>query len=190
MRLKRDSQGNYSYQYVADQDNIAKAENDLAKAENDLYNFDKDNYENKLKEAYDATKEYQEKITALEIEYATATEERRKQIDEEKRLLDQQYSEYILNLSQETEWGKQNLLDSAMMHYSEVMNKETIDFENMSDAQKAKWLGDMVPSINSGIAEMIGKFSTNPDSFKQIVVEATQAMDNERRTYQKGLAEL
>ena len=190
MRLKRDSQGNYSYQYVADQDNIAKAENDLQKAENDLYNFDKDNYENKLKEAYDATKEYQEKIIALEIEYATATEERRKQIDEEKRLLDQQYSEYILNLSQETEWGKQNLMESTMMNFTDMMNQEQLDFENMSDAQKEKWLGDMVPSINSGIAEMIGKFSTNPDSFKQIVVEATQAMDNERKTYQEGLANL
>jgi hypothetical protein len=190
MRLKRDSQGNYSYQYVADQDNIAKAENDLAKAENDLYNFDKDNYENKLKEAYDATKEYQEKIKALNEEYINATEERRKQIDEEKRLLEAQYSDYILNLSQETEWGKENLLDSAMMHYSEVMDQETIDFENMSDAQKNKWLEDMVPSINTGIAEMIGKFSTNPDSFKQIVIEATQAMDNERKTYQEGLAEL
>lgn len=190
MKLKRDSQGNYSYQYVADQDNIDKAENDLAKAENDLYNFDKDNYENKLKEAYDATKEYQEKITALGIEYATATEERRKQIDEEKRLLDQQYSEYILNLSQETEWGKQNLMQSTMMNFSDMMNQAQIDFENMSDAQKEKWLGDMVPSINSGIGEMIGKFSTNPDSFKQIVVEATQAMDNERKTYQEGLAEL
>lgn len=88
MRLKRNSQGNYSYQYVADQDSVAKAKNDLQKAENDLYNFDKDNYENRLKEAYDATKEYQEKIAALEIEYATASEERRKQIDEEKRLLD------------------------------------------------------------------------------------------------------
>ena len=190
MRLKRDSQGNYSYQYVADQDNIAKAENDLANAENDLYNFDKDNYENKLKEAYDATKEYQEKIKALNEEYINATEERRKQIDEEKRLLDQQYSEYILNLSQETEWGKQNLMQSTMISFSDMMNQEQIDFENMSDAQKEKWLGDMVPSINSGIAEMIGKFSTNPDSFKQIVVEATQSMDNERQTYQKGLAEL
>ena len=190
MRLKRDSQGNYSYQYVADQDNIAKAKNDLQKAENDLYNFDKDNYENKLKEAYDATKEYQEKITALEIEYATATEERRKQIDEEKRLLDQQYSEYILNLSQETEWGKQNLMESTMMNFTDMMNQEQLDFENMSDAQKEKWLGDMVPSINTGIAEMIGKFSTDPDSFKQIIIDATQAMDNERKTYQQGLADL
>lgn len=190
MRLKRDSQGNYSYQYVADQDNIAKAKNDLAKAENDLYNFDKENYEKSLEEAYNATKEYQEKIKALNEEYINATEERRKQIDEEKRLLEAQYSDYILNLSQETEWGKQNLLDSAMMHYSEVMDQETIDFENMSDAQKNKWLEDMVPSINTGIAEMIGKFSENPDSFKNIITEATQAMDKERQNYQDGLKEL
>ena len=190
MRLKRDSQGNYSYQYVADQDNIAKAENDLAKAENDLYNFDKENYEKSLEEAYNATKEYQEKIKALNEEYINATEERRKQIDEEKRLLEAQYSDYILNLSQETEWGKQNLLDSAMMHYSEIMDQETIDFENMSDAQKNKWLEDMVPSINTGIAEMIGKFSENPDSFKNIITEATQAMDKERQNYQDGLKEL
>ena len=140
MRLKRDSQGNYSYQYVADQDNIAKAENDLQKAENDLYNFDKENYEKSLEEAYNATKEYQEKIKALNEEYITATEERRKQINEERKLLEAQYSNYILNLSQETEWSKQNLLDSAMMHYSEVMDKEAIDFENMSDIQKNKWL--------------------------------------------------
>lgn len=190
MRLKRDSQGNYSYQYVADQDNIAKAENDLQKAENDLYNFDKENYEKSLEEAYNATKEYQEKIKALNEEYITATEERRKQINEERKLLEAQYSNYILNLSQETEWSKQNLLDSAMMHYSEVMDKEAIDFENMSDIQKNKWLQDMVPSINTGIAEMIGRFSEDPDSFRQIVIKATQAMDNERKTYQKGLAEL
>lgn len=48
----------------------------------------------------------------------------------------------------------------------------------------------MVPSINTGIAEMIGRFSEDPDSFRQIVIKATQAMDNERKTYQKGLAEL
>jgi hypothetical protein len=77
-----------------------------------------------------------------------------------------------------------------MISFSDMMNQEQIDFENMSDAQKEKWLGDMVPSINSGIAEMIGNFSTNPDSFKQIVIEATQAMDNERKTYQEGLAKL
>jgi hypothetical protein len=31
----------------------------------------------------------------------------------------------------------------------------------------------MVPAINSGIAEMISKFSEDPDSFKNIVAKAT-----------------
>ena len=42
MKLTRDAMGNYTYQYVADQDAIAKAEEELAAAENNLYNMDKD----------------------------------------------------------------------------------------------------------------------------------------------------
>jgi len=41
LRLKRDSQGNYSYQYVADQNGIFDAEQGLISAQNELYNFDK-----------------------------------------------------------------------------------------------------------------------------------------------------
>lgn len=99
-----------------------------------------------------------------------------------------------LDLSLKNETGalrkNKNLMESTMMNFTDMMNQEQLDFENMSDAQKEKWLGDMVPSINTGIAEMIGKFSTDPDSFKQIIIDATQAMDNERKTYQQGLADL
>ena len=44
MRLRRDANGNYSYEFVADEDAVSSAEQDLAAAENDLYNFDKDQY--------------------------------------------------------------------------------------------------------------------------------------------------
>ena len=190
MRLKRDSQGNYSYQYVADQDKIAEAEQKLNKAENDLYNFDKENYQKNLEEAYNATKEYHEKVAALQEEWGNATIERRAQIEEELKLLEKEYSDYVISLTGETEWTKQNLMDSAMQAAIGTMDEQRTAFENMSDAQKQKWLGDMVPAINSGIGEMIGKFSENPDSFKNIVVEATKAMDEKRQEYQSGLSEL
>ena len=48
MRLKRDSQGNYSYVYTADEDNIAKAQEEYKKAAKDLYDRlvkDKQTYE-------------------------------------------------------------------------------------------------------------------------------------------------
>ena len=43
MRLRRDSQGNYTYQYVADEDAIKEAEAARRDKANELYNFDKEN---------------------------------------------------------------------------------------------------------------------------------------------------
>lgn len=43
MRLRRDSQGNYSYQYTADDDQIAKTQQEISDLYNQLYNLDKNN---------------------------------------------------------------------------------------------------------------------------------------------------
>lgn len=42
MRLRRDSQGNYRYQYVADKSDTGDAEADLAEAQNNAYNLSKE----------------------------------------------------------------------------------------------------------------------------------------------------
>lgn len=64
MKLTRDASGNYSYQYVQDQDAVAQAQEELEKAQNDLYNLDKDRnkelvdeYYNTMSEANDAIAE-------------------------------------------------------------------------------------------------------------------------------------
>ena len=58
MKLTRDASGNYTYQYVADQDAIAEAEHEVAAAENNLYNLNKD--------------QEKELIDSLQSEYTTA----------------------------------------------------------------------------------------------------------------------
>ena len=190
MRLKRDSQGNYSYQFTADQDQINEAENQLAKAENDLYNFDKNQYEKDLKDVYDTTKEYLEKRKELQLEVINATPERQKEIYEELKLLDKQYNNYIIDLAGETDITQKNLLDSAIASYSNSYDMNLQNFNRMTDAQKEKWLKDMVPSVKSGIADLVGNFVTNPDSFTNLVKEATNELDNRRKDYQSGLEEL
>ena len=66
MKLTRDAFGNYSYQYVSDEDQIAEAEAELAEAQNNLYNLDKEktselisNYTSKMQEF---TEKYAEAI--------------------------------------------------------------------------------------------------------------------------------
>lgn len=52
MRLRRDSQGNYSYQYVADNDEMEKLKLELSELYNQLYNLDLEKYNEVLNEAY------------------------------------------------------------------------------------------------------------------------------------------
>lgn len=190
MRLKRDSQGNYSYQFTADQTAIDEAENKLAQTENDLYNFDKNQYEKNLKEAYDATKGYLEKRKALELEYLTATPERQAQINDELKLLAKDYNDYIQSVSKQTAITQENLLQSAMLNYADLYSLNQKNFATMSDNEKRKWLEDMIPSLRTGIATLIQKFSTGEESLEKIVVNATKQMDLERQKYQAGLEQL
>ena len=52
MRLRRDSQGNYTYQYTADENAVASLENELSDLYNQLYNLDANTYKNNLNELY------------------------------------------------------------------------------------------------------------------------------------------
>lgn len=78
MKLTRDASGNYTYQYVADQDEIAQAEEELAAAENELYNLDKDRNKTLVDDYYAAMSEANEAIAAAMAEGDTERVERLK----------------------------------------------------------------------------------------------------------------
>ena len=62
MKLTRDAMGNYSYQYVQDEDAVAKAQEELAAAQNELYNLDKDRQKSLVDDYYSIWSDAQEKI--------------------------------------------------------------------------------------------------------------------------------
>ena len=65
MQLTRDAMGNYTYAYVADQEAIAKAEQELADAQNAVYNIDKDAAKENISEVFSLIEEGQNKVTEL-----------------------------------------------------------------------------------------------------------------------------
>lgn len=113
MRLTRDSQGNYSYSYVADEDAINEANQKLADAQNSLYNFDKDQYQQNLSEIYSMYEEYQQKMIEIANNSSLTQEEKERQLAEAR----QKYIEYITNLTQDNEYIRQNLSDSTFQNY-------------------------------------------------------------------------
>ena len=113
MRLTRDSQGNYSYSYVADEDAINEANQKLADAQNSLYNFDKDQYSQNLSEIYSMYEEYQQKMIEIANNSSLTQEEKERQLAEVR----QKYIDYITNLTQDNEYIRQNLSDSTFQNY-------------------------------------------------------------------------
>lgn len=77
LRLRRDSQGNYTYQYTANEDDILKAQNDVNIAQNNLYNMDKKQTESLAQQAFEAESEYAQKLAEIRQKFADDDEARK-----------------------------------------------------------------------------------------------------------------
>ncbi len=155
MRLKRDANGNYSYQFVSDEDSIRDAEQELAAAKNELYNFDKSAYQNNLNEMYSTWNEFQQKIADAYKTYAGDQDA----LNEHIALLQEQYGEKINYLTEQNLNIRGNLTNSAFEELANMYGTDISNFQNMTEEEKNLILNDLVPQWNSGVQQMIDKFS-------------------------------
>ena len=171
MRLRRDAQGNYSYQFVADQDAISQAEQEVAAAQNDLYNLDKDKYQENLNEIYEVYVEFQEKLNELYMDSTLSDAER----EEQKLLLVEQYGELINGLVEQNEDIRLNLQESALQAYA--------------DFQGTLLMDEIIPQWDSGVQEMADKFAGD-GGFIPVCEEALLELDEATQDYEDSLEDL
>lgn len=171
MRLRRDAQGNYSYQYVADQDAIGNAEDELASAQNSLYNMDKEQYRTNLDEIYEIYVEFQDKLNELYMNNTLSDIER----EEQKKLLVEQYGELINGLVEQNEDIRLNLQESALQAYA--------------DFQGELLMEDIVPQWDSSVQEMTDKFA-GEGGFIPTCQDSLIELDEATADYEESLEDL
>lgn len=103
MRLRRDAQGNYSYQFTADADLIKQTQQELLDVQQQLYNLDKDNYQSQLNEMYGYYVEWQEKLA--EVAMIKDVEERERTA----ALVNDYYTKLMQNANDQAQIAKTNL---------------------------------------------------------------------------------
>lgn len=194
MRLRRDAQGNYSYQFVADEDAISDAQQELLAAQNDLYNFDKERYQQTLDDALAAYQEYQQKM--LEAAQINDPEERAAK----EKLITEQYQQYILSITQDNEDVKKNLQESTFEALKgqydineqnfEAMTKGMFDdFSQMTVTDMPGCMETLVTGWNGSVQEMVDKMGNEEDGFAHeasnalgIIKTAGEELDAEIKT--------
>ena len=151
MRLRRDSQGNYRYQYVADEENIQKAKEELSTLYTDLYNFDKERYKSTLSEIESTTREFEEKMA--ELAKINDPEERK----EKEALLEKQYQQLLTAIQKEGEVARHNVTESAFDDLALLYENDEEEYNKMV-ANKEGTMAELIPeweSVNAAIQRTI-----------------------------------
>ncbi len=187
MRLRRDSQGNYTYQYVADDDQVGQIEDELAALKNELYNFDLEHYRDNLDQVLSIWTEFQEKMA--EAALINDPEERQ----ERELLLREQYGELINGLVEQNEDIRMNLHESAFTELADLYNIEYSNFQQLSDEEKQIMMEQMIPQWDSAVQHMTDTFAGNDEGeggFLPTCRDAFKQLDEITKQYQIDLGEL
>ena len=172
LRLQRDSQGNYSYHYVADQQGISEAEDNYNQAVNDLYNFDKDKYRDNLQQMLSAWQEFQSEYKDIKTDMSLSDEERLERL----ALLEEQYGEYINGLAQQNTDIRVNLAGSAVNDLANLYEQDAANYEAMTLEERESLVQNLLMPWSEGIQEMIdylngegGFLPVTQDSFEELI---------------------
>lgn len=140
MKLTRNESGDWAYQYVADEDDVADKKQGVADAESDLYDFTLDSYNNSVEKMIQLMQEYQDKANELYTEMYTADADRRIEIETElDKLKDVYYGEngLIATAAGEAENQKRDLAEATVISLKGSYDRDTENYTTMTDQQKA-----------------------------------------------------
>lgn len=182
IQLVRDSQGNWNYQYTADQDQIANAEQDLLDAENDWYNIAKQQVTDVTGEIISTWSECQEKIKEIYSDMTLTDEERANRAAE----IYNYYSEKIKYLEEEkqnaisdiSEAGNKNLIDNAILTGDTITDLTGLTAEELKQIVE-NYTGDITDLLQMNSAQIEEIFGNN--------MKFVDLFDN---TYAKDLANM
>ena len=196
LRLKRDSQGNYSYQYAGDEDDIAKKQQELIDAQNSLYNLDKDQYKQNLDDMYTYYSEFQEKMAEVAKTYGRDSEEYEKY----KLLYAEQYGKLINNIVAENEYIKLNLMESTYDELNSLYENDQASFEAMTHMKAEQFLNmdkemlfdlkeNLVPGFNGSIQDMINTFK-GEGGFEGVMTGVWNAISQAAKDFQTNIQKI
>ena len=175
LRLRRDSQGNYTYQYTQDEDQIASIQSEIADLYNQLYNLDADAYKGNLEEIFSIWQEFQERMA----EAAQINDPEQRAAKE--LLIKEQYSDLINGLVEKNENLQANMYQSTMSHLFDLYNQNTANYDDMSEDQKAildQFISAETDLNNAAFDNLFDLYNVNIEQFTQMTEEQKDILMN------------
>lgn len=177
MKLKRDAQGNYSYVYTANKDNVDNAQSDLLDSEQNAYELTKNNAISLQENYFSALNDYAEK--ARQIREKNKGDEAT--MKEQLQALWDSYKEYLTGLAQQLGVTQADMIESVRQMSEDSQGELSDYYTNIADAMNTNWAEAM---DNIGIST-----STTVISQLQDLTSLEQATNDLMNNFNRSAAE-
>ena len=132
MKLTRDDNGNWTYQYVADNDEILSKQQELLDAYNNLYEIADEAYEHAMELSMEMYEEYKEKVLAIAEDITLTEEEKMIKIQE----LQDLYLPEIQAAMENAQIYEQETIIATAAVFAEVCAQDEDAYTTLTDLQK------------------------------------------------------
>ena len=146
LRLRRDAQGNYSYQYVAEESGINKAKQELEDLQKELYDFTKNGTQQAADNVYNAVSGLEEDLAKVWAAAYENDEERLKDIT----ALYQKYGDLITRAIDDYSLRGGHLEDLGLDLAPSLFGIDAEYYQNLSDEQKSALMDRLTGGMLSG----------------------------------------
>lgn len=160
MKLRRDSQGNYSYVYTADKGDVEDARNDLLDSEFNAYEISKENYIANYDNYISAISAAAEQIKAINANTLLSEEEKA----ERTQVIYDNLSEYLGGIAEQIGVSEKGMLESVKylaMDSSEIVAQ---NYADIAAAMEENWV-DALSIIGVAVSEEFDNIIHNMGKF-------------------------
>ena len=196
LRLVRDSQGNWNYQYTADAEQIAQAEQDLLDAENNWYNIAKDQVTDVTEEILSTWQDCYDDINEVYSDMTLSDEERSRRAQE----VYNYYVQKIKDLENEkqvaikdmNEAGNQSLIDATASTGADISDLVGMTADELKDivSQAGMDINDLLLADQQQLIDIFGENSQVVNAFDNTYADALNNMTSNTANFEQYLSDL
>ena len=185
MKLRRDSQGNYSYVYSANQDDVANAQNELMDAEFNAYSMSKENYLTNYDNYISAISAAAEQIKAINADTTLNEEEKAKRT----QWIYDNLKEYLSGVAEQIGVSEQGMLESVKylaMDSSEIVAQ---NYADIALAMEENWVAAL-ETIGVAVSEEFDYVIHHMDEFLAKTAEKWGEFEDHTREWAENVQDI
>ena len=185
MKLRRDSQGNYSYVYTANEGDVSSAQSDLLDAQNNAYNLSKEQMKQTQADSLSALTDAKSLIDDIWNDANLSLEEKKKRTQ---TIIDS-LKEYLSATSEQLSTSETNIIND-FIGMCEMMTDE--NKTNLEDIYNQIINGniDAFDKIDTRWSTSITNWLQNLDDFKTSTDDMFNQLVNTANKYQEGIDQI